>query len=1421
MQQITWGQFLVCSGGEYEAARKRFEDLSRQLFYEHLKEHNMDVSYINSKPNHPGLESYPVYDEKNNIHVGFQSKFFNYKVDYAQIKKSFELIVKHCNKLDKVYLYCNLTIDSDANSFKEAKNILTSKNIELELVTNDTILDLVRRYDNLALYYFSNHNINDEWIKEYNENILYRLGARYNNKFNIETNTSKYLSLFLRDDKAINYLNNKKKIIIEDLDKLKYRLYEYNRFKNNLRQAIENIDDVEYKNINDALEWDNKIQNNLKKDIDYLKKELENINKSFKEKNYETIEKEKNIKKLLQISKKLKLDELEKKSIDGKILIIKGKAGTGKTHLLANEIKYLMDSNRIGLIITGNTYLSDDPIKKQIDDNIGKGLSVEQILTILNNKAFIDDKIIPIFIDALNETTNKDLWKIYVPELLNLIRKYENLKLVLTYREEYEEILIEEYNLCEDDVCKLEHKGFVEDPLNATKIFLRNYGIPFTPINMFNMNTTNPLFLTLYCKTYISGEADIQTLYERMLKISDKNFYKNYRQVCKNNGYSEVSKITELVVLDIIKLTLKSGKKIFTIDELSNLNIWEKLKINYLIFLEHLSKENILNSYVLDDTEIYEFAYDQMNDYYLAKAMLKEYPSRELIDNYIKNTILCYGEENRFKYENLDLFINICALYAEKFNDECIKLIDCVDEYDREYIFQEYVKSFGWRKNIRISIDEFYRLCSKYNLSYDILWDCFIMNSLKENNTFNANTLDELLYNCALNKRDYVWTIYINNIERENENRLLDLIKLYSNCEKLDIKSDEQLKLLLILFGWLLSSTSRFIRDTSSKAMIEILKEHFDLCQFILEKFNEVNDPYIIQRLYGIVWGACSKRVEKNKEIYNNLADYVYNTVFNTDYIYPDILLRDYARLIIERFIYEFGNENNYFDLELIKPPYKSEDIPKIEDKKYNEKIFDYSSGLYSIISSMIFDTEKFGCGAYGDFGRYVFQSALNYFPNIDLYEIFNYSIDYIINSLGYDNDLFGEYDKMVLNYEYNPYIKSTTERIGKKYQWITMYNVLARTSDKYRKKEPYSDKELEVYSGPWSPYVRDFDPTLNENNMDLNKYIRPKGCLYNNEEIKHILKTEEDENCWLNEYPKFFDYQKLNMVITDEEDKEWVVLLKYSDANKGEVYKQLQIWNWVYGYFVKDEQYQKLKEYVDDNKDLLNSDVTYIPSRYELFSREYPWFESSDDLANSSWKTIELKTGKKIKEKILLPKLLIKSLEIDELEEILFSEEKGNEIEDKIDIEEIDEIEEKLYIREIDETEILGEILCTGVKIIWEEEYDKSKKDTIPYYALCKDFIQDMSLCYGELDGVFYDSKGEIASFDISYISPDIGLAVRKDILDEFLEKNNYYLVYFVRGSKEIHNEKGYISKYSDWTGLLKYNDDIVGNIYRVIENK
>ena len=111
--------------------------------------------------------------------------------------------------------------------------------------------------------------------------------------------------------------------------------------------------------------------------------------------------------------------------------------------------------------------------------------------------------------------------------------------------------------------------------------------------------------------------------------------------------------------------------------------------------------------------------------------------------------------------------------------------------------------------------------------------------------------------------------------------------------------SNSNAELLLILFTWLLTSSNRILRDKASKASVELLKRNFSLCKPLLQRFEEVDDPYVLQRLFGIVFGACVKRNELSVDTYRELAEYVYNFVFNQEIVYPDILLRDYARLIL------------------------------------------------------------------------------------------------------------------------------------------------------------------------------------------------------------------------------------------------------------------------------------------------------------------------------------------------------------------------------------------------------------------------------------------------------------------------------------------------------------------------------------------
>ena len=49
------------------------------------------------------------------------------------------------------------------------------------------------------------------------------------------------------------------------------------------------------------------------------------------------------------------------------------------------------------------------------------------------------------------------------------------------------------------------------------------------------------------------------------------------------------------------------------------------------------------------------------------------------------------------------------------------------------------------------------------------------------------------------------------------------------------------------------------------------------------------------------------------------------------------------------------------------------------------------------------------------------------------------------------------------------------------------MYNILARIADhnKYTDKYNYEETGKKLFAGPWEPFVRDFDPTLNKHFMN------------------------------------------------------------------------------------------------------------------------------------------------------------------------------------------------------------------------------------------------------------------------------------------------------------------------------------------------
>lgn len=581
--QITWEQFIT-SNSDARGVRYKFEDLSRQLFtYEFLSQNNK-YKYVHSNPNNPGIESEPILDEVNNRYIGYQAKFFdNDRNMYNQIRESAKKAVEHYQgKLDLIYLFCNKPLTTTCDSYKDIEKILNNAGIKLQPITDTTILDLVRKYPMLGKYYFDDHSISHEWFVNKADVIVNILGERFNADFNVDTEASRNLAIFLHDQNAIDDYNNRKRNLIEEIASLRWELggddlYKYAR---KLSEFIATIPDVKFDCIHDVENWQNMIDKEFEDDITEIVTKILNVQNEYEKIKDSDPNKVAELKRCLKKLDKLKglfyqleLSEIEHALLNNKILIVEGKTGIGKTQLFTNEVISLLDANENALLIIGSDCLSDINIFEQLKNNLRLSFDFEDLIDILEVIGETNGKIVPILIDALNESWKPELWKFVLPTLYKKISDKNFVRLAVSFRSEYQNSILPDRFLEWDNVVKIEHRGFRNNSFEAARKFLSYYGIPFTPLHMFSANIDNPLFVTLYCKTYRGDEVGLPVLYERLLEKANEKLHKNLAKAIESAGYDQSCDIVSPIVKAISELTLRTGKRRFEKSEIENMDI--------------------------------------------------------------------------------------------------------------------------------------------------------------------------------------------------------------------------------------------------------------------------------------------------------------------------------------------------------------------------------------------------------------------------------------------------------------------------------------------------------------------------------------------------------------------------------------------------------------------------------------------------------------------------------------------------------------------------------------------------------------------------------------------------------------------------------------------------------------------------------
>ena len=1207
------------------------------------------------------------------------------------------------------------------------------------------------------------------------------------------------MDLFFQNNDAVSAINQKKEKAVDELRANQWRCPEYRSAVACAINFLMDLPEVNKYTLPDSIRWAEMLRACIADELANAHDRLAIAERDYYEK-HDTKSRElyTNLKWFDSIPKLLQFSTTEERLLNDRILILSGQAGTGKSHLLANMVKKSLLIGDHSILLLGQGFSSDEPVSVQIPQQLSLDTDLEDLFAILNELGARSNRSITICIDALNESGNKHIWKTGLSGIIKTLEQFEKIRLIISYRTGYESLVlgdsVREW-LNSGKVLSLFHEGFRDESIDAVQDFLNHYGIPFSPEYYLQHEMSNPLFLTLYCETYDGSIVDIATLIDRIIEKADqeaqngialdgdmpllKHFLKDFSEKRINSDYHGISK-----------------------QDVLNLPFWEEygLSSKKIQYISGLLKFGILSDFAIHDEEFYSIGFNLLEDYLCAREIINAELTKEETIKFIRDKVLCINGDD-FNSFNTGMFVAVSALFAEKYGEECIHIIDEIDDkYARYQLEKEYVESFAWRKACGINKTAFLRILDTRRIDADTVFSLLIECATKIGHPLNAVFLHEILYKKTLAHRDYLWTTYVNSFASSDQ-RVMSLILYLDAVGDFEALSNDSFLLLSITLTWMLSSSNRFIRDKTSKALIEILKNHFDISVKLLALFEDVNDPYIVQRLYGVLFGACMKRICSWHEEYDALAKHVYEHVFCQELVYPDILLRDYARLIIERCVYEFPQSSTLFDLCRIKPPYRSQPIPITEHKEYKNDV--KSSGFRLIEWSMSPNYANCGPGLYGDFGRYVFQASISSFKDVDIPNLYYYALHFIQNDLGYTDDLFTKYDTGSLYYPRSRHDVKKIERIGKKYQWIAYYNILARLSDTCVLKADWGGDETD-YEGPWEPYVRDFDPTLNTNSMHPEALPYLIKSQLSNDDFVPPESTDELAKEWSMRECPFFDKHENRLCFIDSDSVQWLTLHQHAEVDsKAEMWDResigfmagaQRIWSLSSAFLVHKADLDRLESGLK-NVHLRKEEFPEYRS-YQLYNREYYWAPSASSVLREEWHQLEAPTGETRTVHIDFPEGGDDLLRTFLFEYGSFPHEYQEEISASI-----------------------CKIKPTYCQYLWEEEYDASQEEATSYDLPCRDILEQLSLSQRENDGFFFDSNGILVAFDSDLCGLNCGLLIRKDYLERFLRMNELVLFWECLGEKQFFKDSQ-SQIWTEWEGLfILRNGSIEGKMIPVSE--
>ena len=634
------------------------------------------------------------------------------------------------------------------------------------------------------------------------------------------------------------------------------------------------------------------------------------------------------------------IDEMSIKIAQDRKVLLTGDAGRGKSHLLCDITLDRLEQNLPTVFILGQHYPGGDPLNF-ISSSLGVGhqCSNQQVLGALDAAGEAYETNTLIIIDAINEGEHKRDWKNHLSAFTVELLKYPNISIVLSCRSPFCEFLIPDSLSIEE----IEHPGFKGNQHQAATKYLTNHGIVLPSVPFLAEEFTNPLFLKTCCKVMRSrnqhafpeGLQGIKQIFNFFLECIEENIRirKQYRR-------------SEFKIRDVINAFIRESfpdqlhgipiidARRITNDFDPNPNVGESL-FNELISEGILAEDRWLSGD--DDIDVVRFSFERFTDILTGEWLASQLFSgndtiQRLSNDHPLSYIFLSREKYRFRGVQEGLYLSVAETYRKELGDIIPEGEQYIDDNDLIDLFQDTILFRSGDSITPRSRELLNRIPESAISFFKERLDILLSFSHEPTHPWNADFLHSCLSTWNMGKRDAFWSIhvaisYFEENRDQPESTISTLLKwaLYGNLIHVENK---RIRLCAIVFIWFLTAPNQKIRDMATKATTKILALYPDCLPELIVKFHSIDDLYLKDRFYAIIFGVISNI--QDDELVKKIALLVYEQVFENGHPIPHLLLRDYACSVMEyAFIKNLLPENiipNSF-----RPPYQSHWIPLSE----------------------------------------------------------------------------------------------------------------------------------------------------------------------------------------------------------------------------------------------------------------------------------------------------------------------------------------------------------------------------------------------------------------------------------------------------------------------------------------------------------